>query len=108
MTTDIDLTPAERRVIVTHGDAWSLKVTFPRTLAGATIAAQLRARHDSPDAINLNISTPVDAGGTSSFFIGQDAASVDGYFDVQITEAGALPRTYLAFRLSVKADVTRP
>lgn len=103
----LDLSARVIDVIVTRGDAWSYQVTVTGTdLTGWDIRSQLRATHDATDAVDLDIAPTDLAGGV--FHIGQDAATISGLYDVQLAPPDGLARTYVAGRLTVRKDVTRP
>lgn len=103
---NVNLAPEVVNVRVRRGDAWSYRATINGVdLTGYTIAAQLRGRIEDDTAIDLDIS-PDDLT-IGRFYVGQDEATISGYYDVQITPPSGLPRTYIAGRLAVDADVTR-
>lgn len=104
MPADVDLTPQIVNVRVRRGDAWSFQVTFPFDLTGYTIEAQLRAKPDDEDAVQLDITATNLAEGV--IHIGQDGATTSGVWDLQLTAPAGLARTYLAGRLGVDKDVT--
>jgi len=101
----VDLTPKIVNVQVRRGDQWSYQVTYPTTLVGATISAQLRKRVEDTTFTTLVITRTNDA--TGIFQVGQTASVEGGQYDVQLTLAGGLPRTIIAGTLTVEADVTR-
>jgi len=102
----INLRPKVVNVLVRAGDAWSYQVTYPTTLVGAVITAQLRATKTDPVAVNLVITNVNLAGGV--FRVGQVAAATSGEYDIQIVPAGGVIGTPIAGRISVEGDVTRP
>lgn len=107
----IDLSAGVVDIRVMRNDAWSLAITLaepagaPVDLTGKTIAAQLRERPDATDFTALTIS-PVDLA-AGKFSVSQAAATVGGYYDVQVT-TGSDRRTYVRGRLLIEKDVTRP
>lgn len=109
MTTQtIDLRAQVVNVKVMRNDAWSIKVTKTGTnLAGYTITAQVRPDYDSPDEDALDMVITVSDEANGIFYVGQEAATLDGVYDVQIAEPSGLPRTYVKGRITLDPDVTR-
>lgn len=99
----VDLRAKVVNIQVMHGDTWSVKVTIAsHDLTGATVAATLQPKVGDPVDLDVNVSSP----STGEFYLGQDAATTSGSYDVQITPNGGLPRTYIRGTLSTARDVT--
>jgi hypothetical protein len=101
----IDLRAKVLNVKVMRGDSWAIKVTITGyNLTGYTIEGHVRETHESPVKQDMTINVSNAAGG--EFYVGQDAALTDGYYDVQLTPPSGLPRTWVKGRVSLDADVT--
>lgn len=91
---------------LTRGDAWAVEVTInqpglpttPLNLAGYDIVGRM------DDGSELKIARLDDEAGTFSY--GQDVATVSGWYDIQLTPPGGLPRTRLKGYLNVEKDIS--
>lgn len=101
----VDLTPQVVNLKLTRGDSWTLPFEFEDTdLTGYTFAAQIRKSADDSSAVSLTIAeTDLTVG---KFEVGQEAASLSGYWDLQLTSPGGLPRTYAKGWVEVEKDIT--
>lgn len=106
MPNKIDLRPKRADVDVSAGDAWAIEVRIrqpgpdkpPLDLTGYDIAGVI------DDGTELKIARLDDEAGHFSY--GQDAASSTGWYDIQLTPPGGLPRTRIKGWLDVEKDIT--
>lgn len=102
---EVDLRATVVNISLMRGDAWSLPVTITGyDLTGYTIRAQVRPDFDSTEVDDITV-TPVNLS-IGKFLIGQTDAQIDGFYDVQLTPGGGVPRTYLRGTIGLDSDVT--
>jgi hypothetical protein len=92
-------------LVLTRGDAWAIEIDFAMDLTGFTFAAQIRRIPDADTKTDLSISETDLVSGVIQ--VGQDQAGDEGYWDLQLTTPGGLPRTYIGGYVEVREDVTR-
>lgn len=96
-----DLRPAALDLDVLEGSSWSVEATLHFDLTSAEVTA--RIRYDSGDLVDLDLTVVTPTTGVVSF--GQDTASKSGNYDVRVTMAGGLPRTYLIGYVGVERSL---